>query len=157
MHTLHLAIHFCLLKNFYAGIFQGDTIFRDTVFRDIILSKTLFHLGIFFFIWVYFFHSGILFSEILGIAFSVGARSTEWTGGRDSLVPMQLTSSGVIPSQSQTLEISKRRRQFVTTYLLRQARCVVSHVMDEQQLQAARRLLTEAVLSAVKAGSVFFG
>ena len=56
MHTLHLAIHSCLLKVFfYAGIFQGDTIFRDTVFRDIILLKTLFHLGIFFFIQVYFF------------------------------------------------------------------------------------------------------
>ena len=48
MHTLHLAIDFCLLKNFYAGIFQGDTIFRDTVFRDIIFLKTLFHLGILF-------------------------------------------------------------------------------------------------------------
>ena len=68
MHTLHLAIDFCLLKNFYAGIFQGDTIFRDSfqkynIFEDTFSFRYTFS---FFFIRVSF------FSEILGrIAFSV--------------------------------------------------------------------------------------
>ena len=61
------------------------------VIKETPFSETQFHLGILFSfgytfsIWVTF------FGDIGNSFYWFGARSTEWSGGRDSLVPVRLT------------------------------------------------------------------